>query len=142
MHRLIYKSRAKSGIDKETFRDILYTSVALNRKHDISGALIASRTHYLQFLEGEHDIVADTFTRIKEDGRHTDIVLIAFSSIEKKLFVNWRMRGFGLFDLNLELEQQLKEKYGAEEGSIRLPDEEKAALALAKDVDMISISAK
>lgn len=139
MHRLIYKSRAKNGIDKETFRDILYTSVELNRKHGVNGALIASRTHYLQFLEGEHDIVADTFARIEEDNRHVNIFLIAFSSVEESLFVDWRMRGFGLFDLNLELESQLKEKYGVEEGGIRLPEEEAAALAIAKDVDMLSI---
>lgn len=142
MYRLIYKSRAKSGIDKETFRDILYTSVALNRKHGVNGALIASRTHFLQFLEGDYDIVADTFTRIKEDQRHTDIQLIAFTPVEESVFVDWRMRGFGLFDLNLELEKQLKEKYGVEEGSIRLPEEEQAALAIVEDVDMINIIPK
>jgi hypothetical protein len=138
VYRLIYKSKAKGGIDKVTFRDILYTSVELNRKHGVNGALIASRTHYLQFLEGEHDVVADTFARIQEDNRHTNISLIAFSFVEKSLFADWRMRGFGLFDLNLEMEKQLQEKYGVEEGSVRLPEEETDALAIAKDVDMIS----
>ena len=137
MHRLIYKSRANGVIDKETFRDILYTSVELNRKHGVNGALIASRSHYLQFLEGEHNIVADTFARIEKDNRHKNIVLITFSSIEKSFFADWRMRGFGLFDLNLELEKRLKQKYGEEDGGIRLPEDEQTALALAQDTNMI-----
>ena len=142
MHRLIYKSRANTPIDKETFRDILYTSVAFNRKHGIKGALIASRTHYLQFLEGDHDSVAETFTRIQQDIRHTEIQLISFSHVKAGVFEDWRMRGFGLFNLNLELEKQLKAKYGVEDGGIRLPEEEAAALAIAEDVEMIPLLSK
>ena len=140
MHRLIYRSRATGVIDKETFRNILYTSVELNRKYGVNGALIASRTHYLQFLEGEYEVVEKTYAKIQKDERHKDIQLITFAPVEQILFTGWRMRGFGLFGLNLELEKRLKEKYGVEEGTIRLPDEEAAALAIAMDVDMISIS--
>ena len=86
MHRLIYKIREKNGIDKETFRAILYTSVELNRKHCINGALIASRTHYPQFLEGEHDIVADTFARIEEGKRQVKIFSSPFLLSKKAFF--------------------------------------------------------
>lgn len=81
--------------------------------------------------------MVSTFARIKEDKRHTDIQLIAFSPIERKLFIDWRIRGFGLFHLNLELEKQLLEKYGREEGSIRLPEKETVALKFAEDIDLI-----
>ncbi len=138
MHRLIYKSKARSAIDKESFRDILYTSVAMNRKYKINGALIATRSHFLQFLEGEYGTVLETYERIKEDSRHTDIKMISFSSVQQPLFSEWRMRGFGLFDMNLKLEKQLKEKYGSEDGVIRLPEEEEKALEFVKNVNMTS----
>lgn len=136
MHRLIYKSKAPFAIDKESFRDILYTSVAINRKHKINGALIATRSHFLQFLEGEYGEVEETYARIKEDKRHTDIKLISFSEVEQSLFSEWRMRGIGLFDMNIKLEKHLKEKYGTENGVIKLPEDEEKAIEFVKDVGM------
>jgi hypothetical protein len=140
MHLLIYKSTAEGDIDKETFRDILYTSVQLNRKHGITGALIATRKYYLQFLEGEQDIVEMTFSSICKDPRHKDVKIIASHPVGEAMFSQWRMRGFGLFDLNLQTEKRLKEKYGEENGSIFLPEDESGALALAEDVEMIDPS--
>ncbi|MDJ0622173.1 MAG: BLUF domain-containing protein [Desulfocapsaceae bacterium] len=140
MHRIIYKSTAEGEIDKETFRDILYTSVQMNRKHGITGALIATRKYYLQFLEGEPEVVEKTYSSICKDSRHKDIKLIASRSVRKALFSQWRMRGFGLFDLNLQTEKRLKEKYGEEDGSIYLPEDESGALAMFEDVEMIDPS--
>lgn len=140
MYRIIYKSTAQGEIDKETFRDILYTSVQMNRKHGITGALIATKKYYLQFLEGEHEIVEKTYASICEDSRHKDIKLIASHSVRETLFSQWRMRGFGLFDLNLQTEKRLKEKYGEEDGSVFLPEDESGALAMVEDVEMIDPS--
>ena len=124
-------------IDKETFRDILYTSVEMNRSNGLNGALLATRSHFLQFLEGEYEKVNATFTRIAEDPRHTDVELIAFDSVENGIFDSWNMRGCGIFDLNLQLETLLKEKYGVEDGDIRIPGDVDGALALARDVSVL-----
>jgi len=137
MHRLIYRSKAAGVIDKETFRDILYTSGEMNRSNGLNGALLATRTHYLQFLEGEYENVNTTFSRIAEDPRHTDIDLITFDAVENGIFDSWSMRGFGIFDLNLDLETQLKEKYGVENGDICLPRDAEGALSLARDVSIL-----
>lgn len=140
IRRLIYKSKAVGTTDKETFRDILYTSVELNRRHGINGALIATRKYFLQFLEGESEVVDKTYSSICGDPRHTDIILIVSRSVTKPLFSQWRMRGFGLFELNLLIEKRLIAKYGEEDGSIFLPEDEKSAIALAEDVEMIDLS--
>lgn len=137
MHRLIYTSKAAGVIDKETFRNILYSSGEMNRLNGLNGALLATRTHYLQFLEGEYDNVNTIFTRITEDPRHTDIDLIAFDAVENGIFDSWSMKGFGIFDLNLDLEVQLKEKYGVENGDIRMPRDVEGALSLARDVRIL-----
>lgn len=138
MYRIIYKSRAAGSIDKETFRDILYTSLQMNSLHGINGALIATRSSYLQFLEGEEAAVKDTFAKIEQDPRHREIDIIFSSNITSPLFSRWLMRGFGLFDINLDLESKLKEKYGEEDGTILLPGDEAKAIELVDEVNMIN----
>lgn len=137
MYRLIYKSRASGPISKEMFRDILYSSLNNNREQHVNGALVATHTHFLQFLEGTFSAVNETFFNIVRDTRHTHMQLISFNPIKQALFDSWRMRGFGVFNLNPELEKKLKDKYGTEEGGVALPIDEQAALSFVQDVELI-----
>ena len=138
MHRLIYKSKCKGKMDRVTLRDILDTSVELNKKAGLTGALLATDTHFLQVLEGDFIELNTTFLRIARDLRHDTVELIYFGPAARKIFEGWYMRGFGIFDLNKELEAELKKKYGEEHGGVRFPVEEWAALALFHDVKMIT----
>jgi len=137
MHRLIYKSKSVVEIDQETVKDILGQSRELNQARSVTGALLATRTHFLQVLEGEFDTVNYTFFKIAQDPRHEKIELVSFAPVEKRLFDGWVMRGFGIFDLNLVLEERLKEKYGVEDGGVRFPIEEWAALSLMHDIKVM-----
>lgn len=137
MYLLIYKSKATKPIDKKNLRDILYTSLEQNRSAGVRGALLATRSHFLQFLEGDFEAVNETFFRIVQDPRHTEIRLISFGPVPKNHFSGWRMKGFGIFDLNLDLEQKLKDAYGEEEGTVLLPTKTAAALALVRELEMI-----
>jgi hypothetical protein len=137
MYRLIYKSKSLVEIDQQTVKDILQHSQETNQKDGISGALLATRSHFLQVLEGEFEAVNHTFVRIVTDPRHEKIQLIHFGPIDKLLFEGWVMRGFGLFDLNLELEKRLKVKYGEEEGGIKFPIEEWSSLSLMHDIKLM-----
>ncbi len=137
MYRLIYKSKNTQKLDKETFRDILYTSAQMNGACGVTGALLATHSHYLQFLEGEYEAVNDTFSRIVHDPRHSKVELIVFKPIDERLFSAWEMKGFGIFQLNKELEAMLKDKYGEEDGSVRFPREESASLSLLNDIKLI-----
>ena len=110
----------------------------MNEKRGITGALLATRTHFIQALEGEFEAVNHTFFRIVTDPRHEQIQLVSFGPVEKRLFEGWVMKGFGLFDLNLELAERLKEKYGEEEGGVRFSTEEWSALSLMHDIKLMS----
>jgi hypothetical protein len=140
VHRLIYKSRSTEKIDKESVRDILYKSQEMNRKSFITGALLATNSHFLQILEGEFEAVNETFFRIVHDPRHGKVELISFGPIEKRLFDKWTMKAFGLFNLNKEMESILKEKYGEEEGGVNFPLDELLVLSLIDDVSMMDKS--
>lgn len=136
MHRLIYKSSAVSGIDKKTFREILYISAQKNRQKGVTGALLATESHYLQVLEGEYAAVNSIFQEIANDRRHDKIEIITFTTAPKRIFSGWKMRGLGLFQLNRDLEKDLMQKYGIENGSVRFPSDEKSVMSLINDVNM------
>lgn len=137
MYRLIYKSQSVAEVEQETVKDIIEHSWITNEKHSITGALLATRTHFLQALEGDFAEINETFFRIVSDPRHEYVQLISFAPAARRLFEGWTMQGFGLFDLDLELEQRLKVKYGEESGGICFPLEEWSALALMADMKAI-----
>ncbi len=135
MYRLIYKSRSiLVEVNEEMINDIVEQSKDLNREFKITGALIATKTHFLQALEGDYSSVNRTFFRITSDPRHEDLELVSFGPLEGRLFDDWVMKGFGIFDLDPGLEVFLKNKFGTEEGGVRLPTKEWAALSLMHDV--------
>ena len=136
LYRLIYKSAASTKINKKELRDILFTSLENNRSAGVTGALVATHSHFLQFLEGDFDQVNETFFRITQDPRHRDIKLVSFGPAEKQIFTQWKMKAFGIFELNLKQEQSLKQQYGVEDDGVRLPVEESQALALLLDVEL------
>jgi len=137
MYRLIYKSQSAQEMTLDLIRDIATPSEIRNEQAGLTGVLLATRTHYLQVVEGTFEEVNSVFQRIVKDDRHFDLKLIGFSVIDARLFGGWGMRGIGVFDLNSRLESSLKKKYGEEEGGIRFPLEEWAALAFINDIKMM-----
>jgi hypothetical protein len=136
MYRLIYKSRSMQALDWDIVRDITTSSEANNQKCGVTGVLIASRTHFLQVLEGNFESVNSVFRRISVDKRHSELSLVSFSVVDARLFGGWGMRGIGAFDFNKRIEDGLKRKYGEEEGGIHFPLEEWQVLAMINDIKM------
>lgn len=91
----------------------------------------------MQVLEGNFEDVNTVFRRITKDDRHTELSIISFSVIDARLFGGWGMRGIGAFDFNLEIEAELKAKYGEEEGGLHFPLEEWQSLAMINDIKMM-----
>ena len=136
MYRLIYKSRAKRDIDWGFVNELIAKSESKNRQTDITGVLLASRTHFLQVLEGSFDDINRLFMRIARDDRHDDVQLIAFDCVESRLFGGWAMHAVGVFDFNQGLVDDLVKQYGEEEGSVKFPVEDWKVLALISDLRM------
>jgi hypothetical protein len=137
MYRLLYKSRSVQPLNWAIVRSITSVSEKRNEGCGVTGVLLASRTHFLQAIEGNFEDVNAVFRRIARDQRHKELSMIAFSVIDARLFGGWGMRGVGAFDFNLQIETELKQKYGEEDGGIRFPFEEWQALAMINDIKMI-----
>jgi hypothetical protein len=134
MYRLIYKSRSRTPIDWELVNSILETSQQQNPEQAITGVLVATRSHFLQALEGSFEAVNDLFYKIARDPRHDRLQLVGFTCTERRTFPDWGMHGIGVFDFNQELSRQLKLAYGEEDGEVRFPTEEWEALSLIRDI--------
>lgn len=137
MYRLIYKSRSKTPIDWVLIESLLKTCETGNPKLGITGVLLATRTHFLQVLEGPFESVNELFYEIAKDSRHDSVQLVSFSCVEHRVFSKWTMHGIGVFGFNEELTQQLKRGFGEENGEVRLPVDEWEALALINDIRQV-----
>ncbi|QFU76302.1 BLUF domain-containing protein [Halioglobus maricola] len=137
MYRLIYKSRSVETLNWGIVRSITSVSENNNEIAGLTGVLLASRTHFLQVIEGNFEDVNAAFQRICKDERHSELCIIGYSIIDARLFGGWGMRGIGAFDFNQKIESELVEKYGEEEGGIHFPLEEWQALAMISDIKMI-----
>ena len=137
MYRMIYRSRSVEPLNWEIVRSITSVSERNNEASGLTGVLLASRSHFMQAIEGNFEDVNAAFRRICRDERHTELSIVGFSITDARLFGGWGMRGIGAFDFNKQIEDELKEKYGEEERSIHFPFEEWQALAMINDIKMM-----
>lgn len=137
MYRLIYKSRSIQDMDWQVVETILHQSETKNSLAGITGFLLASRTHFLQVIEGTFEDINSTFLRIARDPRHEAIQLVSYEVIDGRLFDTWSMKGIGVFGNNSAMASRLIEKYGEQDGGVRFPLEAWLALSMIYDIRAI-----
>ena len=95
LYRLVYYSHNYAAGDEAIFEasidDILEKSRRNNMRVGITGALLFNAGCFAQILEGPLDKVEQTFERIQQDERHSDVSLLALESVQKRSFPNWAM---------------------------------------------------
>lgn len=89
--RLIYTSKTQPSFSGDTIKNILETSRAHNGKKVITGCLFYNRQNIIQYLEGGSEQINQLYNRIVMDERHSDVQLIDYSWINKRMFVGWSM---------------------------------------------------
>jgi len=96
--RLSYASTATfqeqpdaAGIDVNVAR-ILMQSRRNNARLQIGGVLHYGDGYFFQCLEGEREVVKQTYQRIGEDSRHRDVQLLALNRVSERLFLDWSMK--------------------------------------------------
>lgn len=91
LSQIIYVSVRKSNCTDAEIQKILEASNRKNGKLNISGVLLYSKSKFLQVLEGEKDEIVALYDKIKDDERHTNIVMIALRPIKERSFPSWQM---------------------------------------------------
>jgi hypothetical protein len=62
-----------------------------NERLGVTGALVFTRAHFAQVLEGEQQAVETLMERIRRDPRHTDVNVVSAGPREGRLFPHWSM---------------------------------------------------
>ena len=136
--RLIYRSIATDEfVSNEMLRDLENSASQKNAGQGITGLLALAGNVFVQVLEGESAEVNALYHRIAADSRHGDVQLLSFESAVTPLFGDWSMRLIDLFDLPGEQRVVMAEKYGDENGDIRVPEELPRVYALLLDAKHI-----
>ena len=96
LYRLIYVSRSRIPLDDpDAFEDEVGAIMSSARRRNptirVSGALLVTDRGFAQYLEGPRSAVAELYEAISLDGRHSDLVVLDFSPIEKRVFPVWGM---------------------------------------------------
>ena len=89
--RLIYRSHNRIPTDrrKSELGAIFSTARSMNKRLDVTGALLTSGDWFVQALEGDEDVVRDLYARIGKDSRHERVVEIESGAVEGRVFSRW-----------------------------------------------------
>jgi hypothetical protein len=99
LYRLIYRSRTliaqapaedPAGAELQAILEIARRN---NKAANVTGAMLLTQSGFAQVLEGPRDVVEKTFERIGIDPRHTDVMVLSFTPIERRAFPH-RPMGF------------------------------------------------
>lgn len=89
--RLIYTSRTSSEFGPEDIGSILEKARINNAKKEVTGLLCFNNKYFLQCLEGSRETVNDTYHKILNDERHSDILMLNYTEIVEREFDKWSM---------------------------------------------------
>lgn len=107
LSRMIYYSKNAIPPGQQTafkeIKQILKKSVDHNKATSVSGALLFNQLYFAQVLEGDRKAITETFCRISQDSRHSDIVLLEAKPVDERIFREWSMAFAGHSDVAEEL---------------------------------------
>lgn len=93
LSNLVYVSVRKPICTDAEIQKILEVAQTNNQSLDITGVLLYSSTHFVQYLEGDYDEIFGLYEQIKSDDRHKNVVLVTSSTIRERFFPSWQMGG-------------------------------------------------
>ena len=92
MFQIIYISTATVPFSASDLDALLHKARLRNDAAGLTGMMVYSQGEFLQALEGETAAVLETFARIEEDPRHSDVVTLRRGPISSgRMFENWSM---------------------------------------------------
>lgn len=107
MHHLVYISAAAHGFRDSDLSSILASAREHNAEGEISGMLMFHSMQFFQVLEGPEAEVRACFDRIKNDPRHSGVIVLLDQPAEKRCFEGWDMASVEMTDLEYSLRSEV-----------------------------------
>ena len=98
MH-IVYVSFSFKDLTEIDLENLLADIRKRNKLQKVTGLLLYNDGTFIQLIEGKTRIIKNLFEKIKNDKRHSDVVLLLDESIKKRAFPDWTM---GYYKLNKE----------------------------------------
>lgn len=92
MKRLAYISAASTDLELADLEAILDSAVRRNTEASITGVLLYNGMNFLQILEGAPSDVAQIYSAIIADRRHSGVVTILDEPADERIFPEWSMQ--------------------------------------------------
>jgi len=109
LSQLIYVSKRDKTCTEEEIEKILLACKKNNQKRDITGVLLYSPTHFVQYLEGNYSEISDLYSIIKKDPRHKDAIMLGNSPIKNRSFPSWQMGAKKFNESTIEYSSNMEE---------------------------------
>lgn len=90
LYQLVYTSKRNPNCTEAEIQKILEACKRNNVSKDITGVLLHSDDHFIQYLEGDKDIIK-LYDLIKDDKRHKHVVLLSYGPLKQRIFPAWHM---------------------------------------------------
>lgn len=103
LYCLVYESIANQEMSDEHLKNLLATARTRNITSNITGMLLFKNGFFMQALEGEKDVIENTFDKVVKDPRHRDVLVVYKKPIEQRRFPEWEMGFNKIDDKNAEL---------------------------------------
>jgi len=87
----MYVSSAAPNLDEAELTKILSAAQKNNESSQITGILLHSDGNLLQLIEGPEASVHRLFNKIKNDERHTNLMVLFSHSVDQRDFPNFKM---------------------------------------------------
>ncbi|MCB1349278.1 MAG: BLUF domain-containing protein [Paracoccaceae bacterium] len=97
LHTLLYRSNAVYPFPHPSDLDILRSAWENNRRNGITGFLVRTRNHFVQFVEGPLGAVHALQDMLVIDPRHTAFEVLIEGPAERREFPDWSM-GYAEFE--------------------------------------------
>ena len=91
LYRLLYVSTAEHFLSHRELEALVQGARARNAAAGITGMLIYTEGHFLQYIEGPQSEVEALFTRIERDPRHHGMLRIFEGPQARRIFTEWSM---------------------------------------------------
>jgi hypothetical protein len=90
LYQLVYSSARTPRCTDEEILNILDSCKRNNPSRDITGVLLHTDNHFIQYLEGDKDIIK-LYDMIRNDPRHSRVVMLSYGPIRERIFPSWHM---------------------------------------------------
>jgi stress-induced morphogen len=91
MISITYISTAEAPFNPSSLDELLLASRERNHRNGITGMLLYAGGHFIQTLEGAHEVVDATFARIEQDARHRSVYVALREQLATRVFPDWSM---------------------------------------------------